>query len=768
MEIPLFRPGFCLSSRANMKRAAQTPTDRDSSSEGKHTLEGTVRLFLAESLIVPAGLVTMVVLTRRLGAEGYGLFTLAAALVAWVEWTITAAFARATYKCVGEVADWRPVGTVVLRLHLWISLVAALLLATLAGPVSALLGEPALAGYLRLFALDIPIFSLAHAHRNILVGVGGFRQRAWLSVGRWTARVSLIVALVGLAGFSIRGAIFASIGASLVELALGRHFIKPALFGPTDFPSRRLWEAVAPLFLCAVALRLFDKLDLFLLKMLAPSESTALTGLYGAAQNLTALVGIFSMSFSPLLLSTLTRLLRDGHPEHARLMARDAMRLVLLLLPLAGLTAGAANEVVRLIAGEKFADAAPLLAVLMFAAVAGTLMSVTTGILTAANRARWTFALAGPMVPLAALAHAWMIPRYGAMGAACVTTTIALLGTVASMMAVWQLWRVGVPPASVARSVLLCTGAFALTALWPTPGAMVIVKLAVGSILVLLTYLVWGEFDRREIGLAWSLVLGRKPTTVNDKQYWEQVGTEWQQSQPDPLWRAHSDAVNRAWLESNWPQRTVDRVLKTDMFDEAVGEGVFGLLQSRARKAVGMDIASATRPHVGADVRQLPFVDGAFDLVVSNSTLDHFPTEEELIASLRELRRVLRPGGELLLTLDNAANPFVALRNVLPFSLLHRLGLTPYQVGATCGPWKLRRLLRGAGFEVGEMTALLHCPRVLAVKRARAVQQSVDPARQQKFLAGLMKWERLARWPTRWWTGYFVAVRAVRNDALRP
>jgi len=242
-------------------------------------------------------------------------------------------------------------------------------------------------------------------------------------------------------------------------------------------------------------------------------------------------------------------------------------------------------------------------------------------------------------------------------------------------------------------------------------------------------------------------------------KYWEQVSTEWQQTQPDQLWRAHSDAVNRQWLASWWPQRSVNRALKTDMFDEAVGEGVFGLLKSRARFAVGMDIALATKPSVGADVRQLPFAEGVFDVIVSNSTLDHFETEEELVASLRELRRVLRPGGELLLTLDNAANPLVAIRNVIPFPLLHRLGLTPYRVGFTCGPRRLRRLLHEAGFKGVEMAALLHCPRVFAVKRARAVQQSGDAARREQFLNGLMKWERLARWPTRWLTGYFVAVR---------
>ncbi|MCX7887425.1 MAG: methyltransferase domain-containing protein [Verrucomicrobiae bacterium] len=730
------------------------------SKPGWRMLDGAARTFLAELLVVPSGLITVGVLTRRLGADGYGLFTLTAAAVAWVEWTITTMFARATYKCVSEAADWRPVGAVVLRLHLAVSVVCALLVMALAGPLATLWGEPALAGYLRWLALDIPFFSLTAAHRAILIGAGRFRERAWLGAGRWITRAALVALLVGL-GLSIPGAIAAFIGTSVVELALARRFIRPSLFGPGGFPVRRLWETALPLFLCAASLRLFEKLDLFMLKWLG--ASAALAGLYGAAQNLTVVVGIFASSFSPLLLSTLTLLLRDGHPEHARMMGRDAMRLVTLLLPLAGLCAGAAGEVVRLIAGPKFAGAGPLLSVLIFEALVGTLMSVANGILIAAGKARWTFAVAGPMVPLAALAHWWVIPRYGPLGAACVTTAVTILGAAASLVAAWRLWRIGLPVSSLARSLLLCAGAAAFAVAWPTPGAWVVVKLAAGALLILIAYLTLGEFSRREIMLAWSLVPGMKPSPVDDKRYWEKVGTEWRQSQPDKLWRVHSDVVNRAWLESCWPQRKVERVLKTDMFDEAVGEGVFGLLRSRARLAVGMDIALTTRPGVVADVRRLPFADSAFDLIVSNSTLDHFQTEEELVASLRELRRVLRPGGELLLTLDNAANPIVAVRNILPFALLHRLGLTPYQVGVTCGPWKLRRWLRGTGFDVAGMGALLHCPRVLAVKQARAVEQSGNVTRRERFLKRLMRWERLARWPTRWLTGYFVAVKAVRK-----
>jgi ubiquinone/menaquinone biosynthesis C-methylase UbiE len=47
-----------------------------------------------------------------------------------------------------------------------------------------------------------------------------------------------------------------------------------------------------------------------------------------------------------------------------------------------------------------------------------------------------------------------------------------------------------------------------------------------------------------------------------------------------------------------------------------------------------------------ADVKRLPFPDGAFDVVFSNTILHHIPSPLEM---LREARRVLRPGGVLLI-----------------------------------------------------------------------------------------------------------------------
>jgi O-antigen/teichoic acid export membrane protein len=474
---------------------------------GRNTLAGTIQVFLAEALILPTGIVTLAFLTRRLGATDYGLFTLAASVVTWMEWFVSSLFARATNKCLAEAEDWRPAATTVLRLHLISSIAVAGVLFLLAEPLARGLGEPALAGYLRWFALDIPVFSLAQAHRNILIGRGLYRHRAWLSAGRWLARLVLMVALVQL-GLSVTGAILACIGASVVELALARRQIQPTVLRGPGVPFRQLGHYAIPLLLSSLCLGLLNKIDLFLLKALGASAAQA--GWYGAAQNLSIVPGLFALSFAPLLQSTLSRLRREGAMTHAQNMARDSLRLVLLLLPFAGLAAGMAAEIMRLLAGASFNDAAPLLQRLIFAALGSVLVAVTTAILVALDKPRWTLAVAGPMLLFAVGGHLWAIPRWGAAGAATVTTIGAWLGGGIGLAAVAWHGRVAPPVGSVLRSVALCGGAYALATVWPATGWGVLVKLPVLSGMVIGTYLLLREFNSREIALALSLVPGRR------------------------------------------------------------------------------------------------------------------------------------------------------------------------------------------------------------------------------------------------------------------
>lgn len=252
---------------------------------------------------------------------------------------------------------------------------------------------------------------------------------------------------------------------------------------------------------------------------------------------------------------------------------------------------------------------------------------------------------------------------------------------------------------------------------------------------------------------------------------WDATIAEWFSQRTGLLWRAHADAVNVALLERWLGTARLSRALKTDLFDEGVAEGLFPWLAARGVAVVGIDVSpdvveAARRryPELDArlaDVRALPFADGEFDVVVSNSTLDHFDSKSEVDEAIAEIARVLAPGGVLVLTLDNPLNPIVALRNALPFRWLHALRLVPYYTGATYAPRRLRASLRRHGLEPDQESSILHCPRVLAVALAGLLER-LGGVGASRYLNVLSRFERLGALPTCYVTGYFVAVRAVK------
>jgi O-antigen/teichoic acid export membrane protein len=478
---------------------------------GRHLLGGTIRVFLAEALFPLTALITTAFLTRRLGPEGYGLLVLTATLVVWVEVSIDSLFSRAFIKFVGNAEDWRPIGSAVARLHFITGGSATVLLVLLSVPLAQLLNEPVLAGYLCLFALNIPLASLAQAHRNVLVGCGGFAQAALMSAGRWIARLLLIVLLVEL-GLSVPGAILGSIGASLVALTIGQRCVRLSVFhrAPVPVPPS-FWSYALPLFLSALSLSCYTRLDLFALKVLGGTAVQA--GMYGAAQNLSLLPGLFAASFSPLLLATLSRLLRDGQASLAREISCNAMRAVLGLLPVAAMIAGATHEIVGFFFGTIFLPAAELLGMLIFGAVALVMISVAIAILTAAGKPRWTLILTGPLVPLAVIGHLVLIPRFGPLGASIVTTLLAGLGALVAVLAVYRLWHIVPPTMTLGRSILVSGLAYALAVLWPVRDFLVLPKLLVISSLVLLAFLVLGELRKSEIAMLRSILPRRTAPT---------------------------------------------------------------------------------------------------------------------------------------------------------------------------------------------------------------------------------------------------------------
>jgi SAM-dependent methyltransferase len=218
-------------------------------------------------------------------------------------------------------------------------------------------------------------------------------------------------------------------------------------------------------------------------------------------------------------------------------------------------------------------------------------------------------------------------------------------------------------------------------------------------------------------------------------------------------------------------------ILKTDLFAEAFCLEQFFYDIASARNVVGIDISAeivkkartqAARygkdgsRFLCCDLRHLPLQDGSIDIIISDSSLDHFSTEVEIAAALNELGRVLKAGGILVLSIDNKNN-----LTYLPYFMVKigmRLKLTPYFVGRSMSLSRLRQTLEAKGLKVVESTAIFHYPHPdRLVRGTERLLCRVGSAKLdnliRKTLAGL---ENLGRYRTRYLTGRYIAVKAVK------
>jgi 2-polyprenyl-3-methyl-5-hydroxy-6-metoxy-1,4-benzoquinol methylase len=134
---------------------------------------------------------------------------------------------------------------------------------------------------------------------------------------------------------------------------------------------------------------------------------------------------------------------------------------------------------------------------------------------------------------------------------------------------------------------------------------------------------------------------------------------------PDDNWDYRPTYV----AKMQWVRRHLDSLpAGTRVLDIGCGEGVLvGEYASRLAIA-GVDVNYASGAVRQGTVLDLPFEENAFAVVLCLDVLEHLRLDEQALA-LAEIRRVLAPGGHLLLSLPNLAH----LQSRVHFVLAGRL-----------------------------------------------------------------------------------------------
>ena len=239
--------------------------------------------------------------------------------------------------------------------------------------------------------------------------------------------------------------------------------------------------------------------------------------------------------------------------------------------------------------------------------------------------------------------------------------------------------------------------------------------------------------------------------------------------------RADSDAVNRLLVRGWLGGRRLGRVLKTDLWDEAVADGVAPALADHADEVHGVDVAPLT---VAAAARRHPWLHdgrGRCDALPRRTAPTTRSSRCPRSTTCRDGAR-WRMGcascaggasarrGSSLITFDNGREaPWSRCATPCPRVVRHATGLVPYPVEVALGR---RSLVRVDGV-VPASRSSRPPPRCTARGGGPSEPprpQSAAPLVADRLARRLLAWEpAVGPSPARQVTGHFVVVQARRR-----
>lgn len=195
---------------------------------------------------------------------------------------------------------------------------------------------------------------------------------------------------------------------------------------------------------------------------------------------------------------------------------------------------------------------------------------------------------------------------------------------------------------------------------------------------------------------------------------------------------------SRIWEELRFFEKYVADNEK--VLDSGCGNGrLYELFKEKTISYYGVDFSEElikiARKHYPqfkfqvADALNLPFSANFFDKVFSIAVLHHIPSKELRLKYLKEIKRVLRPEGILILTVWNLGS-FRKFIIILKYIVLKIIGKTKLDFGDTFVSWgkqisrylhcfskkELKKLSEEAGFKIKEIKIL---------KRAKSKESNI-------------------------------------------
>lgn len=395
----------------------------------------TIQL-VGKAVSVILGLAAIAIMTRVLGTEQFGEYTTAITYLQMFGVVVDFGLTLTLIVMISEkgVNEETIVGNFFgLRLVSGFLLFSLAPLSVLAFPWSSAVNQAVLVGALAYFLMG---------GATMLVGIFQKHESMWRSaLAEMINRVVLVLLIVVAAVVSpgVVEMVAVSVIANLIWLIAMMRFAKPFVRVRPLF-DLRIWKKIFsrswPIALSIIFNLLYLKGDIL---FLAYFREQAEVGLYGVAYRIIDVMTVLPTMFMGLILPSLVAAWSAGKKQvFKNHVSRTFDLFMLAVIPVIIGAQVVATDLTILIAGEDFASAGPVLALLILALL-GVFLGALFGHLVVALNKQRIMTLGYVFVAIIAVAgYLWLIPEHGMWGAVWVTLVSEALIASLTFFVVWR------------------------------------------------------------------------------------------------------------------------------------------------------------------------------------------------------------------------------------------------------------------------------------------------------------------------------------------
>ncbi|PIT94343.1 hypothetical protein COT98_04145 [Candidatus Falkowbacteria bacterium CG10_big_fil_rev_8_21_14_0_10_39_9] len=381
--------------------------------------QNTIIQIVGKIISTILGLLALAVMTRYLGAAGFGKYT---TIFTFISFFAIIADLGLTLVTVQMISDPGVDENKVLNNLLTLRLCSALIFLGM-GPIIVLFFPYETS--IKLGILVTAVSLLFVALNQIMTGI--FQKRLIMNKSVWaevTSRVVLLLSIILIAYFhgSLLAILWASVLSSAISFGIQFYFSREFISLKLEY-DKEIWRAIIkkswPLAITIAFNLIYLKADTLILSLI---KSSTEVGIYGSAYKIIDVLVTIPFMFAGVVLPILTADWLQKNTEHfKKVFQRSLDFMILMAFPLIIGTQFIAKDLMVLIAGPEFAAAGMILQILILAAALIFISCIFSHIIIAINQQKKIIG-AYVFTSLTALAgYLIFIPKYSYLGAAWTT-----------------------------------------------------------------------------------------------------------------------------------------------------------------------------------------------------------------------------------------------------------------------------------------------------------------------------------------------------------